>query len=281
MSENNFSANSPDESDSKNLVTNVRKSNTGINPEISFIHRRYIPKEKITKEHAAKCIGPDEDITIHEKLAHLNKIKKDAKEWFRHEISKIFTTQLQKYDLFYEKILNHKIIHIPVKSLDDFYKKIEQDETDEFLKIIFEITYQYFDINQDWNQNLEQRYMSTHGFKYTESNRTQHRARDKGCFEVLACGEKTELVKKIQRIGKRNHGTYLTINLGKRDNGKHMKQRPGIFYKAFVKRSKATQQKFYQVQPVSFFLLNKQHYFLLYLTHQFYHPFSMQETYKR
>ena len=252
MSEKYYSANS-DDSDTENHDTNVDKSNTGIDPKISFVHRRYIPKQKITKTHAAKCIAPEEDITIDEKLLQLNKIKKDAKEWFRHEIAKIFTTQLQKYDLFYEKILNHKIVHIPVKSLDDFYKKVEQDETDEFLEIVFQITYQYFDKNEDWNRNLEQRFMSIHGLKYTEPNKTQHRARDKGCFEVLACGEKTELVKKIQRIGKRTHGTYLTINLGKRDNGKHIKRKPGIFYKAFIKRNKVKQQQFYQIQLVRFF----------------------------
>ena len=72
--------------------------------------------------------------------------------------------------------------------------------------------------------------------KYTGNKIGNHQAREKGCFELLASSEKTELLKKFQRKGKfSHHGKYLTIELPKSKNGKYKRRKLGTFYDEFIK----------------------------------------------
>ena len=202
---------------------------------VQFIPRQYIPKCKISLKHASECIFPGEDVTPEEKLASLNKLKDKAKHWFRNEIGKIFTTLLQNYDVYFKKVIQDEICRFRVRNIEEFILKIEQDSSDEFMKIIFNVCYKYFDININWLQVLEEKFMKEFGFQYVDGNDRPHKGRNKGCFEVLCALEKTELVKRIQRAGKKAHGKYLTIELPRKRDGKYQKRRAAIFYNEFIK----------------------------------------------
>ena len=63
------------------------------------------------------------------------------------------------------------------------------------MEIIYNITYKYFDDNDLWSLKMERKYMELFKFQYTESKPLPHRTREKGCFEILACGEKNRVGK--------------------------------------------------------------------------------------
>ena len=202
---------------------------------IKFIPRLYVPKGKITIDHAKQCIFPGEKITPEEKLSELTNLKNDAKQWFRNELSKIMVAEIQTKKLQLKIIRNDTTREIPVRNFDDFIEKIEQDSSDDMMRTIFHVSHGYFDLQDDWQLTLEEKYMSEFNFQYSESSTHLHKAKGKGCFEIICCGEKTELVKRIQRAGKRSHGKYITLELPRKHNGGYTKRKLGIFYDEFVK----------------------------------------------
>ena len=202
---------------------------------VKFIPRKYIPKGKITLEHARRCIGVDENVTAEERLVELNRVKDQAKQWFRHETKKLMTEQIQLKNLFYKKVIGQEICKFPVRNIPEFEFLIEQDSSEKMLKTIFDVTYGYFDTNFDWNLELETKFMLTQGYQYSQSKNIQHRSKEKGCFEILCSAEKTEIVKRFQRVGKRSHGRYMSIERPKKQNGQYQKRRPGVWYSDFIK----------------------------------------------
>ena len=202
---------------------------------IKFIPRLYIPKGKITVEHAKQCIFPGEKITPEEKQAELTNLKNEAKQWFRNELSKIMVGEIQTKKLQFKIIRNDTTREIPVRNFDDFIEKIEQDSSDDMMKAIFHVSHGCFDLRDDWPLTLEEQYMREFKFQYSETSTHLHKAKGKGCFEIICCGEKTELVKRIQRAGKRSHGKYITLELPRKHNGGYTKRKLGIFYNEFVK----------------------------------------------
>ena len=115
----------------------------------------------------------------------------------------------------YKRVIDGKISELPVRNMDDFIIKVQQDNSEEFLKVIFQVTYGFFDMKPNWCIELEDEFMRQFKFQYTDRKIGNHPARDKGCFEILASSEKTEIVKRIQRAGKKSHGSYVTLELKK------------------------------------------------------------------
>ena len=74
--------------------------------------------------------------------------------------------------------------------MDDFIIKVQQDNSEEFLKVIFHVTYGFFDMKPNWCIELEDEFMRQFKFQYTDRKIGNHPARDKGCFEILASSEK-------------------------------------------------------------------------------------------
>ena len=202
---------------------------------IKFIPRLYIPKGKITLEHAKQCIFPGETISHEQKLVELKALKNDAKEWFRNEISKIMVAEIQSKDMTLKMIQNDTTREVVVRNFDDFIEKVEQDSSDNMMRNIFDVSHVCFDLQDDWQLSLEEKYMREFKFQYAETSSSSHKSKGKGCFEIICCGEKTELVKRIQRAGKRSHGKYITLELPRKANGGYTKRKLGIFYPAFVK----------------------------------------------
>ena len=80
-------------------------------------------------------------------------------------------------------------------------------------------------------------------FKYTDRRSIQHMTRNKECFGILAFGKRTELIKRIQRIGKRSYRKYVTIKLDKDDYGKIQKRKIRVFHEEFIKNTKGPSKK--------------------------------------
>ena len=202
---------------------------------LKFIPRLYIPKAKITLEHAKQCIFPGESITPEDKLVELKRLKSDSKQWFRNEVCKIMVAEIQAKNLTYKIIKNDSTKELPVRNFDDFIEKVEQDSSDTMMQNVFQVCHGCFDLNEDWQLKLEETYMKEFNFQYAESSSFSHKSKGKGCFEIICCGEKTELVKRVQRAGKRSHGKYITLELPRKDNGRYRKRKLGIYFPEFVK----------------------------------------------
>ena len=224
----------------QNLPDDADVSETNVNDSatvttVQFIPRKYVPKHKITVQHATDCIFPGENVSPEEKLTSLNELKLKAKHWFRNEIGKIFTNEIQNANLYFKKVIQNEVCNFKVRNIDEFLLKVEQDGTDDFMEVIFNVCYKYFDIKLNWPKELEDKFMKEYNFQYADGQESSHSGRNKGCFEILAAAEKTEMVKRIQRTGKKAHGKYLTIELPRRPDGKYQKRRAGFFYKEFIK----------------------------------------------
>ena len=249
---------------------------------IKFIPRLYIPKGKLTIEHAKQCMFPGENATVEQKLSDLESLKNDAKEWFRNELSKLMVAEIQDQNLTLKIIKNDTTMTVPVRNFEDFLEKVEQDSSDEMMKIIFEVSHGFFDRKSDWQTVLEDIYMKEFNFQYADISTHTHKSKGKGCFEILCCGEKTELVKRIQRAGKRSHGKYITLELPRRSNGGYKKRKLGMFYPEFVKTidvdetkiSKKTKRYREVIITSQFFndiyITLTQLYFLIYIISSFY-----------
>ena len=59
---------------------------------------------------------------------------------------------------------------------------------------------------------------------------------------------KTEIVKQMQKIGKKKHGYYLTLSLPSDQNGKRTQRRKEKFYREFIKHTAKICQAQYQLQ---------------------------------
>mmetsp|Transcript_3013 Transcript_3013/g.2899 ORF Transcript_3013/g.2899 Transcript_3013/m.2899 type:complete len:110 (-) Transcript_3013:1825-2154(-) len=76
---------------------------------IQFIPRKYVPKSKITLEHAAQCIFPGGTVTLEQKQQTLIDLKEKAKQWFRNEIGKLITSEIHNHDLCFKRTTKLKI----------------------------------------------------------------------------------------------------------------------------------------------------------------------------
>ena len=92
-----------------------------------------------------------------------------------------------------------------------------------------------FDQKEDYFHILEERYMKEKRLKYTEVTKSSHGSRDKGCFEILAWNVKSEIVKQLQRCGKKVHGFYITLQLPMNKKGNRIQRKKGKFYDEFIK----------------------------------------------
>ena len=65
---------------------------------------------------------------------------------------------------------------------------------------------------------------------------------------MLAWNVKTEIVKQMQKIGKKSHGYYLTLSLPVDQKGKRTQRRKEKFYIDFIKHTEKICQERYQLQ---------------------------------
>ena len=124
----------------------------------------------------------------------INERRKELDE-IRQEICKYARRKIQRY--FVEAFAEEGITTI--FSMDEMKKwwKINC-ETEYGKRIMFHVQYGYFEHRQDWEKVLESQYMTEKGLVYVE--KTNEDRSKKGCIAKIISREKTEQVKRFQRL---------------------------------------------------------------------------------
>ena len=101
---------------------------------------------------------------------------------------------------------------------------------------VYHVLYGCFDLKPGWAKTLEKNYMESKQMRYTKQSGNSHPERDKGCFELMACDAKSEIVHTLQRVGKvSSHGYYISLQMPKNKNGKRTQRVFGKFYNEMIK----------------------------------------------
>ena len=186
----------------------LNKNDTKIEPKLDYgdsdfteydleedlynIPRNYITKEKLTIDHVKLIFG--DAVDADRKLTELDDLKRDAINFFGDKVKEIITVALMRMNLVTssgEKVRNLKQIHEHINR--------EENISVSLMQTLFEIFYGIFDKNTGWARCLEEEFMKNKGLRYNRESMTnmQHSGRDKGCFEKLASGEKSDLTRRV------------------------------------------------------------------------------------
>ena len=148
----------------------------------------------------------------------VNQRRKELDE-IRQEICKYARRKIQRY--FVEAFAEEGITTI--LSMDEIKKWWRINcETENGKRIMFHVQYGYFEHRQDWEKVLEHQYMTEKGLTYVE--RTGEDRSTKGCIAKIISREKTEQVKRFQRL-RSSIGLSLTKKRGKDSAEKKRRRR--------------------------------------------------------
>ena len=138
----------------------------------------------------------------------INLRRKELDE-IRQEICKYARRKIQRY--FVEAFAEEGITTI--LSMDEIKKWWRLNcDTENGKRVMFHVQYGYFEHRQDWEKVLESQYMAEKGLTYVE--RTGEDRSMKGCIAKIISREKTEQVKRFQRL-RSSIGLSLTKKRGK------------------------------------------------------------------
>ena len=140
-------------------------------------------------------------------------------------------------DISYNTFSNKGETRNIVKTIAQLKKAISQNNDMKFFNKLFRVMYGVFDEQYKWSKNLEKTFMTKYNYKYAEKSNSKHNERDKGCFERIAHDVKTQIVKELQRHGKKsNHGLFLTLKIDTKSK-KRIQRKKSKFYSTMVKGS--------------------------------------------
>ena len=201
-----------------------------------YVSRKLIPKGKITLEYAKRCLTLDESGKLPtQKLEELKLLKRCSRDYFRNEVEAMMIDECQTQGINCSENQNIEESKRLVTNMTALRLTIKHNYSHSYFLKLFQVSTGIFDRNDDWAKNLEKKYMNGKGLRYTETSRSTHASRDKGCFKILAWNVKSEIIKQFQAIGRANHGFYLTLNLPNDEKGKRVQREKGKWYDAFIK----------------------------------------------
>ena len=148
----------------------------------------------------------------------VNQRKRDL-AGIRQEICTYARRKIQRY--FVEAFIEEGVTS--VLSMDDMKKWWRKNcDTEHGKRIMFHVQYGYFEHRQDWEKVLESQYMTEKGLKYVD--KTNEDKSMKGCIAKIISREKTEQVKRFQRL-RSAIGLSLTKKRGNNSEGEKKKRR--------------------------------------------------------
>ena len=133
-------------SSSKSICTRTK-----IVPLRTIIHRRYIPRNKITRAHIISLLGPDDadnEAKIETTFEFVKQLKNDALDFFREKVRDKMVKRILKSCIYTSagvRVMN-------LKDLRLFIIK-EKSLTLSFFKKLFDICYGMFDVTVEWAEN--------------------------------------------------------------------------------------------------------------------------------
>ena len=187
-----------------------------------------IPSTKVTAEHVRKLFPSNrnkltEDM-IQQKITEISERKSDALAYFRNFLRKKMLQEAKKLH-----IRKHEKVQKYVQNFKDISKAIKNNHSIKFYRKLWEVTTGQFDRSRYWAEEIAAKYMMQECLSYNMAEdlpgiRTN-------CFEHLAKWARADLVRRFQILGKKHHGTYLSVSINK---GTKKRRRLGVFQKEFI-----------------------------------------------
>ena len=145
--------------------------------------------------------------------------RKNDLEAIRQEVCKYARRKIQRY--FVEAFTEEGISD--VFSMDDIKKwwKLNCD-TENGKRVMFHVQYGYYEQRRDWEKVLESQFMAEKGIQYVEKANEDKSM--KGCIAKIISREKTEQVKRFQRL-RSSIGLSLTKKRGSQNGDRNRRRR--------------------------------------------------------
>ena len=215
-------------SESTSYMTSNTQEEENVTSPKQVVSRIEIPSSKVTAEHVRKLFPSNrnkltEDM-IEQKIKEISDRKRDALAYFRNFIRKKMLQEAKKLHIRkYENVQRY------VQTFHDLSKAIKNNHSLKFYRKLWEVTTGQFDRSLYWAEEIAARYMIQERLSYNKNEdlpgiRTN-------CFEHLAKWARADLVRRFQILGKKYHGTYLSVSINK---GLKRRRRPGVFQKEFI-----------------------------------------------
>ena len=192
------------------------------------VSRIEIPSTKVTADHVRKLFPSNrnkltEDM-IQQKIKEISERKSDALAYFRNFLRKKMLQEAKKLH-----IRKHEKVQKYVQNFKDISKAIKNNHSIKFYRKLWEVTTGQFDRSRYWAEEIAAKYMMQECLSYNMAEdlpgiRTN-------CFEHLAKWARADLVRRFQILGKKHHGTYLSVSINK---GTKKRRRLGVFQKEFI-----------------------------------------------
>ena len=192
------------------------------------VSRIEIPSTKVTADHVRKLFPSNRNkLTkdmIQQKIKEISERKSDALAYFRNFIRKKMLQEAKKLH-----IRKHEKVQKYVQNFKDISKAIKNNHSIKFYRKLWEVTTGQFDRSRYWAEEIAAKYMMQERLPYNITEdlpgiRTN-------CFEHLAKWARADLVRRFQILGKKHHGTYLSVSINK---GTKKRRRLGVFQKEFI-----------------------------------------------
>ena len=200
-----------------------------------YVARNIIHKGKLTLEFASKSIGTDENITPSQKLDQLQELKECCRDSFKTQIEALMSDEIQNQRIQYNEVIGKCKRKCFARTIQHFKTASKQNHSLAFMEKVYHVLYGCFDLKPGWARTLEKNYMESKKIRYNKESGDSHPERDKGCFELMACDPKSELVHTLQRVGKvSSHGYYINLQMPKNKEGKRKQRVLGKFYRTIL-----------------------------------------------
>ena len=215
-------------SESTYSTTNQSHEKENVKSPKQTISRIEIPSHKVTADHVRKLFPSNrnkltEDM-IQQKIKEISERKSDALAYFRNFLRKKMLQEAKKLH-----IRKHEKVQKYVQNFKDISKAIKNNHSIKFYRKLWEVTTGQFDRSRYWAEEIAAKYMMQECLTYNKAEdlpgiRTN-------CFEHLAKWARADLVRRFQILGKKYHGTYLSVSINK---GTKKRRRLGVFQKDFI-----------------------------------------------
>lgn len=209
-------------------TTNQSHEKENVKSPKQTVSRIEIPSTKVTADHVRKLFPSNrnkltEDM-IQQKIKEISERKSDALAYFRNFLRKKMLQEAKKLH-----IRKHEKVQKYVQNFKDISKAIKNNHSIKFYRKLWEVTTGQFDRSRYWAEEIAAKYMMQERLSYNMAEdlpgiRTN-------CFEHLAKWARADLVRRFQILGKKYHGTYLSVSINK---GTKKRRRLGVFQKDFI-----------------------------------------------
>jgi len=209
-------------------TTNQSHEKESVKSPKQTVSRIEIPSTKVTADHVRKLFPSNrnkltEDM-IQQKIKEISERKSDALAYFRNFLRKKMLQEAKKLH-----IRKHEKVQKYVQNFKDISKAIKNNHSIKFYRKLWEVTTGQFDRSRYWAEEIAAKYMMQERLSYNMAEdlpgiRTN-------CFEHLAKWARADLVRRFQILGKKYHGTYLSVSINK---GTKKRRRLGVFQKDFI-----------------------------------------------